>query len=131
MKLFIDECLSPTLARRLNQSGEHDAVHPLDIGRRGERDRTVLQRCLAEDRVIVTGNARDFRKLLGGVELHPGLIILPSIHREREWELLRQVIDFLAARGDPSDVIVNHVAEIDSSGLITLSAIPERGLRHT
>jgi predicted nuclease of predicted toxin-antitoxin system len=30
--LFIDECLSPILARRLNESGEHDAVHPLDLG---------------------------------------------------------------------------------------------------
>ena len=48
MRLFIDECLSPTLARRLNESGVHEAVHPIDIGRRGERDDTVLERCLAE-----------------------------------------------------------------------------------
>ena len=34
-------------------------------------------------------------------------------------------VEFLAARGDPRDVIVNHVIEIDSSDLITLSPIPE------
>ena len=127
MRLFIDECLSPTLARRLNESGTHEAVHPLDIGRRGERDHSVLERCLAEDWVIVTGNARDFRKLLGAVELHPGLIILPALDRNRTWQLLQQVIEFLAARGDPTDAMVNHVVEIDKSDLITMAPIPGSG----
>jgi predicted nuclease of predicted toxin-antitoxin system len=127
VRLFIDECLSPTLARRLNESGVHEAVHPLDVGRRGERDHNVLERCLAEDRVIVTGNARDFRKLLGTVKLHPGLIILPGLDRKRTWQLLQQVIEFLAARGDPMDVMVNHVVEIDISGLITMAPIPGSG----
>ncbi|WP_425542510.1 DUF5615 family PIN-like protein [Sphingomonas oligophenolica] len=52
MKLFIDECLSPALARHLNQSGTHDVLHPRDYGRLGERDDEVLARCLAEDRMI-------------------------------------------------------------------------------
>ena len=68
---------SPILARRLNESGDHEAVHPLDVGRRGERDDQVFARCIAEGRVIVTENARDFRKIVGNVELHCGLILLP------------------------------------------------------
>jgi len=80
--LFIDECLSPQLALRLNQTGLHDAVHPLHVGRRGEPDHLVLAWCIAEVCVIVTENARDFRRPVGRVELHPGLIILPSIDRE-------------------------------------------------
>jgi predicted nuclease of predicted toxin-antitoxin system len=126
VRLFIDECLSPTLARRLNESGEHDAVHPLDIGRRGERDDIVIERCLVEDRVIVTENARDFRMLLGKVDLHPGLIILPAIDRDGTWRMLGKVIDFLNARGDPMKIMVNHVAEIDLSETITLSAFSKR-----
>ena len=118
MRLFIDECLSPILARRLNRSGMHDAIHPLDLGRCGERDHKVLERCIAEDRVIVTGNARDFRKLVGAVELHPGLIILPAIDREGTWRLLQRVIEFIATRGDPMKVMLNHVVEIDASGAI-------------
>jgi predicted nuclease of predicted toxin-antitoxin system len=27
VKLFIDECLSPQLAKRLNETGRYDAVH--------------------------------------------------------------------------------------------------------
>ena len=123
MRLFIDECLSPTLARLLNESGEHDAIHPLNVGRRGEPDHIVVQRCLSEDRVIVTENARDFRALLADAELHPGLIILPAIDRDGTWRLLSKLIDFLTARGDPMKIMVNHVAEIDVQESITLSPI--------
>jgi predicted nuclease of predicted toxin-antitoxin system len=123
VRFFIDECLSPVLARRLNESGDHEAIHPLDFGRRGERDDVVIERCLVEDRVIVTENARDFRMLLGKVELHPGLIILPAIDREGTWRMLQTVIVFLTARGDPMKMMVNHVAEIDLSGTVALHAI--------
>jgi predicted nuclease of predicted toxin-antitoxin system len=50
VKLFIDESLSPQLATRLNRSGQHDAIHPLHVGRRGEPDHLVLKRCVEEDR---------------------------------------------------------------------------------
>jgi len=123
VKFFIDECLSPLLARRLNESGDHEAIHPLDLGRRGERDDEVVERCLREDRVIVTENARDFRALLRTVELHPGLIILPAIDREGTWRLLRKVIDFLADQGDPMKIMVNHVAEVDASESIRLNSM--------
>jgi hypothetical protein len=59
VRFFIDECLSPQLAIRLNSSGRHDAVHPLHVGRRGAPDRSVLAWCIEEDRIIVTQNARD------------------------------------------------------------------------
>ena len=83
MRLFIDECISPELARRLNEAGLHEAIHPRDYGRLGEPDHIVLRRCLDEDRTIVTQNARDFRKLIGKEAIHPGLIILPALGRER------------------------------------------------
>ncbi|MFI5023332.1 MAG: DUF5615 family PIN-like protein [Alphaproteobacteria bacterium] len=47
MKFFIDECLSPLLARRLNER-DIEALHPLDVGRRGEPDHVVLRRCIEE-----------------------------------------------------------------------------------
>jgi predicted nuclease of predicted toxin-antitoxin system len=121
--LFIDECLSPLLARRLNATGWHEATHPIDVGRRGEPDYKVLERCLAEDRIIVSENARDFRALLGRVDLHPGLILLPAIDREGTWQLLQRVIEFLNARGDPTRLMVNQVVEIDTAGAIRMSAL--------
>ena len=124
MKLFIDECLSPQLAIRLNATGLHDAVHPLHVGRRGEPDHRVLERCIREDRTIVTENGRDFRQLIGETDLHPGLIILPSIDREGTWTFLQAALVFIESRGNPADVMVNQVLELDATGALTLTALP-------
>jgi len=56
----------------LNATGHYDAMHPLHVGRRGEPDHRILEQCIAEDRVIVTENARDFRRLVGKTELQAG-----------------------------------------------------------
>ena len=125
MRLFVDECLSPRIATRLNETGRHDAVHPLYVGRRGEPDHQILARCVAEDRVIVTENARDFRQLVAGADLHPGLMMLPSIDRDGSWRLLQAAIAFVEARGDPMNEMVNHVLEIDIAERITLSPLPD------
>jgi predicted nuclease of predicted toxin-antitoxin system len=77
LRFFVDECLSPEYAVRLGSMG-YDAIHPLHVGRRGEPDHVVRDRCIAEDRVIITENMSDFRALLGGADLHPGLIGLPA-----------------------------------------------------
>jgi predicted nuclease of predicted toxin-antitoxin system len=100
VRLFIDESLSPSIATRLNETGSYDATHPLHVGRRRERDDTVLMRCLAEDRVLITQNARDFRPLVARVELHPGLIILPGLDRHGTWALLRAALAWLEGQGD-------------------------------
>ena len=124
MRFFIDECLSPQIALRLNETGEHDAVHPLHVGRRGAPDHVVLKWCLDEDRTLVTENARDFRKLIGKADLHPGLIVLPSVDRKGAWQLLRAAIAFLAARGVPQDVIVNHALEVSEDGKFSFHSLP-------
>ncbi len=124
MRLFIDECLSPQLATRLNATGRHDATHPLHVGRRGEPDHGILAWCIAEDRVIVTENARDFRRLVSKTELHPGLIILPSVSREGTWVSLNAALAFLETQGNPMDVMVNHVLEVEKSGTVTFTALP-------
>jgi predicted nuclease of predicted toxin-antitoxin system len=127
VKLFIDESLSPQLARWLNETGAHEAFHPLNIGRRGEPDHRVLRRCIEENRVIVTQNARDFRRLAGAAPIHPGLIILPALDREGTWGCLRRALDYLGKRTDPVRSIRNHVLEIRATG--TISMVPLRSLK--
>lgn len=123
MKFFIDECLSPQLARRLNERNI-DAFHPLGVGRRGEDDHVILRRCIEEDRIIVTENARDFRGLVGRQELHPGLIILPAVDRDGTWRLLQQVLAWLGREHDPARYMVNRVIEIDEAGAMRTFRLP-------
>ncbi len=107
----------------LNNTGQHDAVHPLHVGRRGAPDHSVLAWCIEEDRVIVTENARDFRRLIGKTELHPGLIILPSVDRKGTWVLLQAALEFLETRGEPTSIMVNRVLEVRETGELTLSSM--------
>lgn len=116
MRLFIDECLSPRIAEWLNNSGEHDAAHPLHLGRRGEPDHTALARCIREDHVLVTQNAQDFRGLIGQEDIHPGLIILPAVGRDGAYRLLLRAIEVLSTQGKPADVMVNRVLEVATDG---------------
>ena len=76
----------------------------------------------AEDRVIVTENARDFRRLVGKTDLHPGLIILPALDREGTWKRLQ--VTLIEEHREPMNVTVNHVVEVDESGKIRFSSLP-------
>jgi predicted nuclease of predicted toxin-antitoxin system len=122
VKLFIDECLSPRLATALNSTGLYEAAHPRDWGGLGDPDHVVLARCLAEARVIVTENAVDFRKLLGKQEIHPGLIIIPSVSRDRSIELVSSALTYLASLGNPNSIMINQILEIREPGEFVMSS---------
>lgn len=115
---------------RLVETGRHTAVHPRDIGRRGDPDHVVLRNAIAEDRIIVTENARDFRGLVGREELHPGLVILPCVSRDLCLHLLVTAIAFLEAEAAraaeaPADHMVNRVIEVDVAGQCSIYRLPD------
>lgn len=124
MRLFLDECLSPAIARALNAEGVHVAMHPRDFGGLGAPDREVLKRCTEHDLVLVTENASDFGALVATQAIHPGLIVLPCVGRARSEALLRAAIDFLLERGDPMDIMVNHVMEVSTDLAMHLYPLP-------
>lgn len=126
MKFFIDECISPTLSQHRNREGLHDAIHPRDRRRLRDPDHVVFARAIEEDRIIVTENADDFRKLAGAVDLHPGLIILPSVARAEAQRLMDLVIAHLMETGDerPQDLLVNSVLAVTIEGIIRIDPLP-------
>lgn len=126
MRFFIDECISPTLSQHLNREGLHDAIHPRDRGRLRDPDHVVFARAIEEDRIIVTENADDFRKLAGAVDLHPGLIILPSVARAEAQRLMDLVIAYLIeTEGErPQDLLVNSVLTITPDGVVRIDPLP-------
>jgi hypothetical protein len=74
----------------------------------------------------VTENARDFRALVAREEIHPGIIIIPCTSREQSKAYLLSAINYLAERGNPDDVMVNHVLEVeeDAQGGIAMKLYP-------
>ena len=126
MRFFIDECVSPSLCHALNVGGLHDAIHPRERGRLREPDHVVFARAIADDRIIVTENAGDFRKLAANVELHPGLIVLPSVARKEAQRLMDLVVAFLVGTGGDraQDLLVNSVLTISVIGTIRIEPLP-------
>ncbi|WP_366555958.1 DUF5615 family PIN-like protein [Aquibaculum sediminis] len=122
--MFLDECLSPRIALELLAEGKHFVVHPRNDGGLGDSDHRVLDRCIKENLVIVTENARDFRVLAARSDIHPGMIMLPCVGRRSAEALIRAAIAHLEVLGNPDDLLVNHVLEIDVSGTIEIYALP-------
>lgn len=125
MRLFLDECLSPRVANELMAEEGYYVVHPRSQGGLGAADHTVLARCIEDDLIIVTENARDFRALASRAEIHPGMIILPCLGRVQAKALIKAVIAHLEVLGDPADVMVNKVLEAEADGTMTLYDLPE------
>ena len=70
--------------------------------------------------VGITVNGKDFRKLCCDPEKsHPGLIIIPSVSRVRQIQLIESTLEFIgrvAPPETPEDWIVNRVVEVTSEG---------------
>lgn len=124
MRLLLDECVSPRVSHALNADGQHFVTSLRDVGSLGDPDYKVLRRCIEQDLVLVTQDARDFRNLVSRVDIHPGLIILPNLDRERTETLLRQAIDHLDGCGDAAVLMVNRVLEMDEEGNTHIYDLP-------
>lgn len=128
VKLFVDENLSPRLVSVARERG-YDAACARDRGLLGERDSAILGFCLNEDRVCVTNNAGDFRELVGNIDVHPGLIVLPNTVREAQLEFFGQALEFIEQEAKkagqaPRDLLVNHALEVDETGTCTMYELP-------
>jgi predicted nuclease of predicted toxin-antitoxin system len=87
-RFLIDENLSPLLARHLRTAHGFDAVHVQELGLRGASDADILGHAIAEDRIIMTSNADDFRTLGARAPAHPELaVILDAVGRARQLTL--------------------------------------------
>jgi len=52
------------------------AHHVEHLGLKGSPDWLLWKRALQEDLILVTNNARDFRKLSDRAEIHPGIVFI-------------------------------------------------------
>lgn len=107
MNLFFDECVSASAAVHFRRTTRHATCHTRDVNMSGASDADVLAHCHEFDHTLITIIGRDFRKLCENPDqLHPGLIIIPSI------AMTNQICFIKAALAR-----INQEAPPDTSGL--------------
>lgn len=129
MKLWIDECLSPTLVERANRRG-YWATCNRDRDLLGVRDQILHKIVIDEEATFVTNDQADFAALYRQVDLHTGLLSLPQANtRETLWPLLDAALDYIeqlaeAAGETAAQWMLNKQVEIDPSGKATHGDLP-------
>lgn len=129
MKLWIDECLSPTLVERANQRG-YWATCNRDRDLLGIRDEHLHEIVIEEEAVFATNNEADFAVLYRKVDLHTGLLILPQTDgREGQWPLLDAALDYIeqqaaASAETAAEWMLNKRVEVDSNGAVRHEDLP-------
>jgi predicted nuclease of predicted toxin-antitoxin system len=129
VKLWIDECLSPTLVARANRRG-YWATCIRDRDLLGVADKKLHELVIDEEAVFVTNDEADFVALYRRVDLHTGLLILPQTdRRESLWPLLDTSLDYIerqaeAANETAAEWMLNKRVEVDPSGRATHEDLP-------
>jgi len=119
VKLWIDECLSPTLVEQANRRG-YWATCNRDRNLLGVRDQPLHKTVIDEEAVFVTNDEADFDALYRQVDLHTGLLILPQAdRREGLWPLLDAAPD-----ETPAEWMLNKRVEIDLDSSIQHADLP-------
>jgi hypothetical protein len=90
-----------------------------------------MQRCLEEDRTLVTNNYGDFRRLCESQTAHPGLIVLPTPSREKQQQLLDVALAHIERQmkltdaADPGEFMINRVVEVGEDKSCADFSLPE------
>lgn len=129
MKLWFDECLTPTLVQKANERG-YWATCNRDRDLLGIPDAELHPLVIEEEAVFVTNNESDFVILSRKVDLHTGLVILPQVERrEAAWPLLDVVLDYIEERAGGSaepaaDWMLNKFVEVEADGSVGHKDLP-------
>lgn len=129
MKLWIDECLSPTLVARANQRG-YWATCNRDRDLLGIRDEHLHEIVIEEEAVFATNNEADFAVLYRKVDLHTGLLILPQTDsREGQWPLFDAALGYIEERAaalteTAAEWMLNKRVEVNPDGAVRHEDLP-------
>jgi predicted nuclease of predicted toxin-antitoxin system len=127
LRLLIDEDISPRVAQRLREEDGIDAVGIRDRARLGATDREVLGLAFDEDRILVTANVGDFRRLASARELHGGIVLLEEgdLGRGDQLLVLRHAVVAIKAELSAGREMVNRALRIALDGAKGFETIPE------
>lgn len=123
MKVFVDENLSPRVARWLCERGIV-AEHAAHVGMAGCSDPVIWDYAYRRDMVVATNNIGDFISLADRTEAHPGIIAVRphGLRAEEQFALVAAAMAH-ATRELGGDML-NRVVEIWSCEDCRIQVMP-------
>jgi predicted nuclease of predicted toxin-antitoxin system len=107
-RFLIDENLSVKLPELAHKRG-FEASHVAHLGLREWKDWNILGLIEAQNWVLVTNNAVEFRSRYRRIKSHPGVIfLLPSVRREQQILLFEAAIDDIEMNAD----LINQALDV-------------------
>ena len=107
-RFLIDENLSPVLVGPARARG-FEAMHVNHLGLRTETDWELLKVIVAQEWVLVTNNAIEFRGRYRAIALHPGVVfLLPTVRRGEQVSLFEAALDHVQNHAD----MVNRALDV-------------------
>jgi predicted nuclease of predicted toxin-antitoxin system len=128
VRLWIDECLSPTLVGVAQR--RYEATCNEYRGLLHAKDPVLYAVVSQEEWVFVTNNERDFRALTAREGLHSGLILLPQRVAADQRLMLEAVLDYIGLHSAKADMLAaawmtNRVVEYnDEDDTVSASEWP-------
>ncbi len=92
-RFWFDECVTPELEGEAHKLG-FDATSNRSRRLLKAKDPEVFEAVITEDRVLVTDNSRDFKRLAMAVAVHPGLIEISVHGLDEQLEAFSRVVAF-------------------------------------
>ncbi len=93
MRFMVDQAVSPSVARGLQQAG-YDAVHVRDLGLATAADPEIFSRAQTEDRTIISADT-DFGVLLAKTQQTSPSFLLIRSSNKRPQAILKMLLDNL------------------------------------
>ena len=123
-RFLIDENLSLLLVEPARAHG-YEAMHINHLGLRTEADWDLLQVVAAQDWVLVTNNAIEFRGRYRKIELHPGVVfLLPAVRREAQLRLFEAALDHVRDHPDLVNTALDVTFGAENRPVVTVYGLP-------
>jgi predicted nuclease of predicted toxin-antitoxin system len=129
MRIWIDECLSPSLTVTARDRG-YESTCNLHRDMLGATDAELFATAPREDWTFATNNAGDFTELAAKADPHAGAIIVPQRLAADQPRILQAVLDDIEEQsndvGDaPHDWLVDKVVEMNDDEQIAWLLLPK------
>lgn len=123
-RFLVDENLSPLLVEPARARG-FEAMHVNHLGLRTEVDWDLLRVVAAQDWVLVTNNAIEFRGRYREIELHPGVVfLLPAVRRDVQLRLFEAALEHVHDYPDLVNTALDITLDGEGRPVVTAYALP-------